>query len=106
MAKEKITVYLTEQLLKELKHHIIESGEIQSEAITGFIKDGLSKGKDKDYLNCEDVADLLGFQYTQITRMAKKREIPAFKESGQWRFPKDRLYKYLDDISMDNVDKS
>lgn len=43
----------------------------------------------------KEAAKYLGFHLVTIYRLLKKREIPAVKIGGQWRFKKDILDAWL-----------
>ena len=43
----------------------------------------------------KEAAKYLGFHLVTIYRLLKKREIPAVKIGGQWRFKKDILDSWL-----------
>jgi len=45
----------------------------------------------------KEAAKYLGFHLVTIYRLLKKREIPAVKIGGQWRFKKDILDAWLVD---------
>lgn len=50
----------------------------------------------------KEAAKYLGFHLVTIYRLLKKREIPAVKIGGQWRFKKDILDAWL----MERMGKS
>lgn len=43
----------------------------------------------------KEAAKYLGFHLVTIYRLLKKREVPAVKIGGQWRFKKDILDNWL-----------
>ena len=45
----------------------------------------------------KEAAKYLGFHLVTIYRLLKKREIPAVKIGGQWRFKKDILDAWLEE---------
>jgi len=50
----------------------------------------------------KEAAKYLGFHLVTIYRLLKKREIPATKIGGQWRFKKDILDAWL----LDRMNRS
>jgi len=48
----------------------------------------------------KDVAEYLQLDEHTIYRMARKREIPAYKIAGQWRFKKELIEKWLESYTM------
>jgi len=55
-------------------------------------------------LNAVEVADLLRVSYRVIITMAKEGDIPAFQVAGQWRFSRNVLLKWIDDMSRKHYD--
>jgi len=53
-----------------------------------------------------EVARYLGVVPDTIYRKARRGEIPAVKMGKVWRFPKDALDKWLNDIALSSVKKS
>ena len=50
----------------------------------------------------KEAAKYLGFHLVTVYRLLKKREIPATKIGGQWRFKKDVLDAWLLDRMNNN----
>jgi len=53
--------------------------------------------KKEKLLTVKDVAEYLQLDEHTIYRMARKKEIPAFKVAGQWRFKKELIEKWLEE---------
>lgn len=63
-------------------------------------KEGVKKGEfprreRTQIMTPKEAAKYLGFHLVTIYRLLKKREIPAVKIGGQWRFKKDILDAWL-----------
>lgn len=49
-----------------------------------------------DSLKAVEVASVLGVSSRMVTRLAERGEIPAIRIGSVWRFPRERLRKYLE----------
>lgn len=58
---------------------------------------GYPKRERTQIMTPKEAAKYLGFHLVTIYRLLKKREIPAVKIGGQWRFKKDILDAWLVD---------
>jgi len=51
---------------------------------------------DSDVLNAKEAAEYLKAHVETVRRMARRREIPAFKVGKDWRFHKEALIKWTE----------
>lgn len=51
----------------------------------------------KDFMNVADAAALLGVHIQTLRRLARQKQIPAFKLGRDWRFRKEALIRWADD---------
>lgn len=58
-------------------------------------KSGYPRRERTQIMTPKEAAKYLGFHLVTIYRLLKKREIPAVKIGGQWRFKKDILDAWL-----------
>ena len=58
-----------------------------------------------DILTVKEMANYLRMEEHTIYRMARKGQIPAFKASGQWRFKKDLVDRWIEEKSLENAQK-
>lgn len=56
-----------------------------------------------EILTIEECAKYLKTSLSTLYKLAQKGEIPAFKLSGQWRFKKDLIDKWIEDESLKKV---
>lgn len=59
----------------------------------------MEKTRDKEVLNVEEVAALLGFQPYTIREKAREGEIPGRKIGKEWRFSRRMLLEWLEEGS-------
>ena len=57
-------------------------------------------------MNVDEVARYLRVVPDTIYRKARKGEIPAIKMGKVWRFPKETLDKWLNDVALETVKKA
>ncbi|MGZ5384254.1 MAG: PocR ligand-binding domain-containing protein [Acidimicrobiia bacterium] len=57
-------------------------------------------------LTTRELQQLLHVDRSTIYRMAESGQLPAMKVGRQWRFPADRIERWLDDRNMRHVDKT
>jgi len=57
-------------------------------------------------MTIEEVAEYLGLHPLTIRRLAREREIPAFKVGRQWRVKRELFDQWMGDKSMQNVNVS
>ena len=71
--------------------------ELESQSQEGMDdKDRPSKRPERtQIMTPKEAAKYLGFHLVTVYRLLKKREIPATKIGGQWRFKKDILDAWL-----------
>jgi len=60
----------------------------------------MTQGKEK-LLTVKDVAEYLQLDEHTVYRMARKREIPAYKVAGKWRFKKELIENWLEGQRLD-----
>jgi excisionase family DNA binding protein len=53
-------------------------------------------------MKVRQIAEYLQTDEHTIYRLARKGQIPAFKLSGQWRFKKDLIDKWIEKKSFEN----
>jgi len=58
-----------------------------------------------DILTVREIANYLRMEDHTIYRMARKGQIPAFKASGQWRFKKDLIDRWIEEKSLENANR-
>jgi len=51
------------------------------------------------FLTIKQVADTLQVSQRTVLRMAKQKELPAFKLGGQWRIRESELAKWLEGLN-------
>ena len=51
---------------------------------------------EKDFMNVSDAANLLGVHVQTLRRLARQKQIPAFKVGRDWRFRKEALVRWAD----------
>ena len=56
---------------------------------------GVKRPERTQIMTPKEAAKYLGFHLVTVYRLLKKREIPATKIGGQWRFKKDVLDAWL-----------
>ena len=56
---------------------------------------GMKRPERTQIMTPKEAAKYLGFHLVTVYRLLKKREIPATKIGGQWRFKKDVLDAWL-----------
>jgi excisionase family DNA binding protein len=56
-------------------------------------------------MKVRQIAEYLQTDEHTIYRLARKGQIPAFKLSGQWRFKKDLIDKWIEKKSFENSRK-
>lgn len=59
----------------------------------------MEKTREKEVLNVEEVAELLGFQPYTIREKAREGEIPGRKIGKEWRFSRRQLLEWLEENS-------
>jgi excisionase family DNA binding protein len=59
----------------------------------------VEKTREKEVLNVEEVAELLGFQPYTIREKAREGEIPGRKIGKEWRFSRRQLLEWLEENS-------
>lgn len=55
----------------------------------------MMENENKKYFTLKEVADMLGFTYVTVGRMAREGRIPAYKISGQWRIPVEEFHTWF-----------
>ena len=58
-------------------------------------KTTLSKNIDLRFLTLQQAAEMLRMSNRTIQRLIHRKELPAFKVGGQWRFRESELAKWL-----------
>lgn len=78
-------------------HEMDKPGEsVGEEARTEDVKKGIFPRRERtQIMTPKEAAKYLGFHLVTIYRLLKKREVPAVKIGGQWRFKKDVLDAWL-----------
>ena len=66
----------------------------EAEKMTDKTK-GVKRPERTQIMTPKEAAKYLGFHLVTVYRLLKKREIPATKIGGQWRFKKDVLDAWL-----------
>jgi excisionase family DNA binding protein len=56
-------------------------------------------------MKVRQIAEYLQTDEHTIYRLARKGQIPAFKLSGQWRFKKDLIDKWIEKKSFENSEE-
>ena len=59
-----------------------------------------------DILTVKEMANYLRMEEHTIYRMARKGQLPAFKLSGQWRFKKDLVERWIEEKSFEKAPKN
>ncbi len=54
----------------------------------------------EELLTIEEFSKCLKISKHTLCKIVEKEEIPAFKLSGQWRFKKDLIDKWMEDESL------
>ena len=54
------------------------------------------------FLTLEEAAALLQVSKRTLQRLVQRREMPGLKIGGQWRIPKDRFMKWIEERMMTN----
>ena len=52
--------------------------------------------ENRDVLNAQEAAQLLGANVETIRRLARKGAIPSFKIGKDWRFRRDTLFEWME----------
>ena len=47
-------------------------------------------------LKTREVAEILGLSKQTVTKMARKKVLPAYRIGGEWRFRKEEVDKWLE----------
>jgi len=58
-----------------------------------------------EIMTVKQVAKYLQVDEHTIYRLARSGKIPAIKISGQWRFKKDIMVKWINEGSLENLNK-
>ncbi len=60
----------------------------------------------KEIMTVKQIAQYLQMDEHTIYRLARSGQIPAIKISGQWRFKKDVIDKWINDKSFERLSKN
>ncbi len=56
-----------------------------------------------EVMTIEECAKYLKTSFSTLYKLAQRGKIPAFKLSGQWRFKKDIIDKWISEESLKNI---
>ncbi|MFQ6069850.1 MAG: helix-turn-helix domain-containing protein [Candidatus Aminicenantales bacterium] len=56
-----------------------------------------------EVMTIEECAEYLKISLSTLYKLAQKGKVPGFKLSGQWRFKKDLIDRWISDESIKNV---
>ena len=59
--------------------------------------------EEKEIMTVKQVADYLQMDEHTVYRLARSGEIPSIKISGQWRFMKGLIDKWIMEVSMERA---
>lgn len=65
----------------------------------------MKKEKEKEIMTVKQVAEYLQMDEHTIYKLSRSGKIPAIKIAGQWRFKKDLIDKWINDSSLENLNK-
>ena len=68
----------------------------------------MAKGTDRasPIMTVDEVAEYLNLHPLTVRRLAREKEIPAFKLGRQWRVKRELLDRWLEQKSKQNVERS
>jgi excisionase family DNA binding protein len=56
-----------------------------------------------EILTIKDICDLLQIHPTTVYKMVREGSIPSFRIGSDWRFRRDRIERWMAELSMNNV---
>lgn len=65
----------------------------------------MKKQKEKEIMTVKQIAKYLQMDEHTIYKLSRSGKIPALKIAGQWRFRKEVIDKWINDGSLQNLNK-